>query len=311
MSDEIIKKRYVKADIDNLPVFQALASETRLNIIELLRNKELSISEIAEALDLSSAAITKNISILEEAEIVESYSKAGNRGLMKLSRLKPSELQVIINNNYEETLLDVMEIDIPIGSYTSFDVKPPCGLASKDKLIGILDDSRYFVAPERSQSSIIWFTYGYLEYAIPIYEIDFPRLDELEISMEICSEYPGYNNHHKSDIYFTLNGIDLGTWTSPGDFGDRKGRLTPKWWNLGSEYGLLKTIKINENGVFLEGIQLSNVPLSEFVKNIETQFLFRIGTSEDAEHPGGMNLFGKNFGNFEQDIKIKCLYTDK
>ena len=100
----------------------------------------------------------------------------------------------------------------------------------------------------------------------------------------------------------------LGKWTSPGDFGDRKGVFTPSWWDLGSEYGLLKTIKINGNGVYLDGIVLSDTPLSEFFKEDIDNLTFKIECPVDTPNPGGINIFGKNFGNFDQNIKIKCLY---
>lgn len=311
MDQNLMTKKYVKADEENLPIFKALSSKTRLQILALLRVREMSIKDLGFALNMSSSIITKHIKNLEAVDIVESYSKAGKHGLKKVCKIKTSELQVILNNNYEEDHLESTEINIPIGSFSAFHVLPPCGLASKSQLLGILDDPRYFVAPERLSSSIIWFTSGYLEYAIPIYEIKFDLLDELEISLEICSEFPGYNNSFKSDIYFSLNGIKLGMWRSPGDFGDKKGRYTPKWWTLGSEYGLLKMIRINENGVFLDGIQLSNIPLSEFLKEMDNQLLFRIECPTDTENPGGINLFGSDFGNFNQDIKVKCLYVEK
>lgn len=308
VDQNILAKKYVKASEENLEIFQSLASKTRLQILSLLREKEMSIKDMGDTLALSSSVITKHIKILEAADIVEAYSESGIHGLKKMCKIKTSELQVILNNNYEEEQAKVTEIDIPIGSYTNFEVKPPCGLASKEQLLGILDDPRYFVAPERMTSAIIWFTSGYLEYSIPIYEINFDQLDELEISLEICSEYPGYNNSFKSDIYFSLNGIKLGKWRSPGDFGDKKGQYTPKWWTLGSEYGLLKMIRINQNGAFLDGVQLSNIPLSEFISSASTQLLFRIECPEETENPGGLNLFGKNFGNFNQDIKVTCFY---
>ncbi len=301
-------KKYIKALEKNLPFFQALASETRLKIISLIQNKEMSIKELSAALNISSAVVTKHINILEEVDIVESYSQPGVRGLLKLCKIKTSEVQVILNNNYEEDIRKFTEIDIPIGAYSSFKIFPPCGLASKDKLFGVLDDPRYFAAPNRMDLSIIWFTSGYIEYPIPTYDINFSNLDEIEISLEVCSEFPGYNNSFKSDIYFYLNDISLGKWTSPGDFGDRKGVFTPSWWDLGSEYGLLKTIKINDNGVYLDGIMLCDTPLSEFCRNDIDNLTFKIQCPVDTPNPGGINIFGKNFGNFDQNIKVKCLY---
>lgn len=308
MKNHSLEKKYIKAIDDNLPFFKALSSETRLNIISLLENKEMSIKDLSSALNISSAVITKHINILENVDIIESHSQAGVRGLLKLCRLKTSEFQIILNNNYEENSKSFIEIDIPIGSYSSFKVFPPCGLSTKDTLFGILDDPRYFASPNRTNLSLIWFTSGYLEYPIPTYEINFNNLAEIEISLEICSEFPGYNNSFKSDIYFYLNNISLGKWLSPGDFGDRKGIFTPSWWNLGSEYGLLKTIKINDNGVYLDGVKLSSTPLKEFFKDDHDVLMFKIECPNNTSNPGGINIFGKNFGNFDQDIKIKCYY---
>lgn len=308
MYNKNLDKIYIKAIDKNLSFFQALASETRLKIISLIQNKEMSIKDLSAALNMSSAMIAKHINQLEEVGIVESYSQPGVRGLLKLCRIKTSEVQVILNNNYEENKNNFTEIDVPIGSYSSFKISAPCGLASKDKLFGILDDPRYFASPNRSDISLIWFTSGYLEYSIPIYDIDFSNLEEIEISLEICSEFPGYNNSFKSDIYFYLNNISLGKWTSPGDFGDRKGVFTPSWWDLGTEYGLLKMIKINSNGVFLDGIQLSNSPLQDFLSEDLYSLSFKIECPTDTQYPGGINIFGENFGNFNQNIKIKCYY---
>lgn len=308
MYNKNLDKIYIKALDKNLSFFQALASETRLKIISLIQNKEMSIKDLSAALNMSSAMIAKHINQLEDVGIVESYSQPGVRGLLKLCRIKTSEVQVILNNNYEENKNNFTEIDVPIGSYSSFKISAPCGLASKDKLFGILDDPRYFASPNRNEISIIWFTSGFLEYSIPIYDIDFSNLEEIEISLEICSEFPGYNNSFKSDIYFYLNDMSLGKWTSPGDFGDRKGVFTPSWWDLGTEYGLLKMIKINSNGVYLDGIQLSNTPLKDFLSEDLYSLSFKIECPIDTQYPGGINIFGENFGNFNQNIKVKCYY---
>jgi predicted transcriptional regulator len=31
----------------------------------------------------------------------------------------------------------------------------------------------------------------------------------------------------------------------------------------------------------------------------------RIGIDEAAEHPGGVNIFGRGFGNYDQDILMR------
>ncbi len=73
--------------------------------------------------------------------------------------------------------------------------------------------------------------------------------------MEVSSEFPFSNNNWPSDITFSLNGVELGTWTSPGDFADIRGKYTPDWYpdNL-NQYGLLKTIRIMDHGTYMEGV---------------------------------------------------------
>ena len=46
------------------------------------------------------------------------------------------------------------------------------------------------------------------------------RITQLTVSAELSSEAPGVNNQWPSDISFSINDVLVGTWTSPGDFGD-------------------------------------------------------------------------------------------
>ncbi len=55
----------------------------------------------------------------------------------------------------------------------------------------------------------------------------------VQFSAELCSEAPLHNDDYPSDITVRVNGVELGTWTSPGDFGGERGRLTPDWWEVG------------------------------------------------------------------------------
>ena len=58
MDNRYVEKKYIKALNKNLPFFQALASDTRLKIISLLQNKEMSIKELSSALNISSAVVS-------------------------------------------------------------------------------------------------------------------------------------------------------------------------------------------------------------------------------------------------------------
>ena len=108
---------------------------------------------------------------------------------------------------------------------------------------------------------------------------------------------------------FFFNGKAIGTWTSPGDFGDRKGKYTPSWWTLGSEYGLKKTLRLTETGVYMEQERIADIRLSDLLKAREEKDVlrFRIESRADAKHPGGLNLFGRQFGDYDQDIQVRFL----
>lgn len=151
---------------------------------------------------------------------------------------------------------------ITMGHYTDFQVTPTCGLATTEKIIGYFDDPRYFWDVDRVNANILWFTKGYIEYKLPNYLLESQEPKELEISLEICSEAPGYNEDWPSDITFFINGVNVGYWISPGDFEKEKGKYTPDWWNRNvNQYGMLKIIKINSGGTFIDGEKMSDVTI--------------------------------------------------
>ena len=52
-------------------IFHALADPTRREIIHMMAQKERTVSELAEPFDMSLAAISKHIKVLERANLVE------------------------------------------------------------------------------------------------------------------------------------------------------------------------------------------------------------------------------------------------
>jgi ArsR family transcriptional regulator len=57
--------------IDVVPLFKALADETRIRILALIGQRALSVEEIAAAVDLSSATVSHHLQRLKEAGLVE------------------------------------------------------------------------------------------------------------------------------------------------------------------------------------------------------------------------------------------------
>jgi len=157
-------------------------------------------------------------------------------------------------------------------------------------------------------AGIIWFAKGYVEYRLPNYLASDQTVQEIEISMEIGSEAPKISEKWPSDIGFTLNGVDLGKWTSPGDFGAMKGRFTPDWWHADvNQYGTLKVLRIRKTGTFMDGQQMSGISLDD-VDWRKEQWSFRITAEPAGRRRGGLTVFGRGFGNYDQDLNIRVYY---
>lgn len=291
-----------------LPIYEALASTVRLKIIQLLSQRPMNIRELAEAAELSSAIMTMHVKKLEKAGIIRTDLVPGKAGLQKLCVLDVDQIEI----NFPATLSQIKEFhqtDVSVGHYTDFQIEPTCGLATREKIIGEFDEPRYFLDHERVNANILWFGQGYVEYKIPNFLLSSNRPEELEISMELSSEAPDTNNNWPSDISFYLNNVFLGIWTSPGDFGDNKGKYTPSWWpSIINQYGLLKYLRITSNGTYMDGNKISDVTIND-VGIREKQWTFRVAVEKDAEHVGGVTLFGSGFGNYNQDIIFRLYYS--
>jgi len=293
-----------------LPLFEALASEVRLKIVQLLVEQPLNIKQLAERLQLSSAIVTMHVKKLEQAGIVESKMVRKDGGTHKMCMLKEKQLVIDLVEEREEKS-NIHHSSIPVGQFTACEIHPTCGLATTEKMIGLFDDPRYFYSPERIHASILWLGYGFVEYTIANFILPSQHITEIEFSMEISSEAPGINEQWPSDIFFSLNGVELGIWTSPGDFGIERGRYTPKWWGRSvNQYGLLKKIKIDDFGTWIDGDKMSDVTLKD-IDFSEQAWKLRIGVKEDALHVGGLTIFGKGFGNYGQHINFDVKYDFK
>ncbi|WP_036720717.1 ArsR/SmtB family transcription factor [Paenibacillus harenae] len=291
-----------------LPVYEALASDVRLRIIHLLAQRDMNIKDLATALELSSPIMTMHVKKLEKAGLISSEMVSGSGGTKKMCRLVTDRLEIDFPSRNRPALRTYHESVVPVGHYTDFEVEPTCGLATTAKVIGMFDEPRFFLDAERINAKILWFSRGFIEYKIASFLLKSEKPTALEISFEISSEAPFTNENWPSDITFYLNDIKIGLWTSPGDFGGKRGKFTPDWWwDEINQYGLLKVIKITPVGTFIDGRKISGVTLDQ-VGILNKQLKFRIAVEPEAEHVGGVTLFGAGFGNYNQDIVFKLYY---
>lgn len=293
---------------EGLEVLKGLASAVRVKILKLLHVRgPLNVNDIADALALPQSTVSSNVQILEEANLIRTETQKARKGNQKICHSSFDEILVMFKEDINPLRANAIEVSMPLGLYTSCEVSAPCGLCSSEGIIGLLDVPDTFLDPDRMKAGLIWFTRGFVEYQFPNNaKLSKNEIESMEFSMELSSEVPGTSADWPSDITVAVNGKDVGTWTSPGDFGDKRGVYTPDWWKLkGSQYGKLKSWRINRDGTYVDGVKISPVSLKDLDVETHHSIRLKIGVKADARHPGGINIFGRGFGNYDQDIVLR------
>jgi predicted transcriptional regulator len=303
-------KRFLAVDPDeNARVMHGLSSAVRVRILRLLHaHGPMNVNDISTALGLPQSTVATNVNILEHSDLLETRTIKARKGQQKICSSRYDEIVIRLDGKPQHEENEV-RVAMPLGLYTTCQVSAPCGLCSPQGIIGLLDVPDLFLDPRRMQTALIWFGRGHVEYKFPNNaRILGRRIREVEFSMELSSEVPGTNTDWPSDISVWINDVLIGAWTSPGDFGDKRGIYTPAWWKLeGSQYGKLTHWRVTEAGAFFGEERLSDVTLAALDLEAHHSIRLRVGIREDADHPGGINIFGRGFGNYDQDIMMRLL----
>ena len=295
---------------------RALSSPVRIQMVRLVNKRNMLASEIAAELNLPLSSTIFHLKILEEAKLVERIHSTKQKGTLHwytyaLPKKAVIHLRDIDGNSSPKRMVPYTHT-INIGDYIDAEFSPFCGIATEREHIMENSPHQAFITG-RHDAQIIWSNgYGSLSYALPN---DFAlngNLSEINFSLEVCSEARGFNSDYPSDITFYINDIQVCTFTSPGDYGDRYGKFTPPWWYPEStKYGLLTNISIRDRGVFLneklvnKAIGLADLKLSE-----GHRMTFKLEVKKDAQHAGGFNIFGDKFGDYNQNIVFTATYKN-
>ena len=291
-------------------VIYALNAQARRNIMSLLRSSSYSVVELARLLKLPISTVSFHLNILSKAGLVSVVVKKNTRGNAKIVSRNVDHILLDFISDEEDVKSGHFSQEIPLGSFSDAQVRASCGMANENSIIIADDLPGVFFSPERYGAQIIWFSKGYLEYKIPNYMIKDKKLNSITFSMELCSEAPNYRNDWESDITFWINGVEVATYVSPGDFGDRRGRLNPDWWSdYSTQYGIIKNLSITEKAVFLDENRVSTRNIQSLGIQGGDYITFRIGIKDNARHQGGINLFGEKFGDFSQGLVFMADYS--
>ena len=303
-----MSKRYMLITPENgIDILKSLAAPARLSILTLL-NKQgpMNVNDIADVLGLPQSSTSTHVNSLEKAGLIETESQKAKKGSQKICRTAYDEV-VLSFKEPKQTDQNLIEVAMPVGLYSGCDTTAPCGLCSSEGIIGFLDSPDTFHSPERMKAGLLWFTKGYVRYQFPNNaRIAGQEIKELELVLELSSEVPGTSDDWPSDINISINDKLIAVWTAPGDYGDRRGKYTPDWWKLaGSQYGHLKSFRVTADGTYVDGMHVSDITLSDLELDDHRSIRVRIAVPDEAKNPGGLNIFGRGFGNYDQDIVLR------
>lgn len=311
MSDIVSKEKDLFLSVNNerdhdmiCKIARALSVPDRVRILKSLLLRSKNLSEISQELDIPVSSVARHIDALAEAQLIFVNYQPGLKGHTKYcSPMVMSCTFSLDAPRIEESPRREYSVEMPVGLYSHCHIKAPCGMTGKDSNIGAFDDPSTFFLPDRMGAECLWFDTGFISYNFPAPPRDLSG-DEISFSFEVCSETIYYNNHWPSDITVSVNDTEVATFTSPGDFGGRRGRYTPEHWPVTStQFGILKKITVTKNGVFVDNFyQHNRVTTDDLHIGEGSAVKLTIGIKEDAVHRGGINLFGKNFGDYPQAI---------
>ncbi|MCR5753442.1 MAG: ArsR family transcriptional regulator [Acetatifactor sp.] len=310
-------KKRITLDLEDLEktvkVGKALSSEIRLNILKYLIENSANISEIAKAFDIPQSSAALHVKALEDAGMIITHERPGVRGSQKVCGIVFEDIYLnAFKHKAKYSTTSSIKIPMSIGNYFDCDVNGNCGLISEKGYLGVEDSPSSFYCDNRNEAQLLWFNTGYVEYRFPTYLFRNRKVKEVSFSFEICSEAPGYQNDWPSDVTVWINGTEVDTMLLPGDFGGRRGTLNPEWWgDTMTQYGLYKSVKVNEMGCFENDAKCSEYTMDS-LKLAEGNYIsLRLGVKPDAAHVGGLNLFGEKFGDYAQSIVMKVKFLNE
>ncbi len=133
VEEPLTKVRDLLLDLDSSEaelVFKALGNALRLRILKLLAHEHLAVTDIINKLELPSSTVNQHLRVLEEAGLIQTFLRPATRGTEKVCARVYQKLQCDLTPVTARPERAV-EISMPVGAYTDFQVTRPCGLASE------------------------------------------------------------------------------------------------------------------------------------------------------------------------------------
>ena len=263
-------------------------------------------NRLASELKIPKTTLNYHLSKLEEAGIIRLFYKNSHNKSTKMVSKIVNNISITTKKIEveEDTSRKTYLQEIPVGAYDSY-VGNELDYALDNETIERAILSQYDT--KRFKAQLIYAREGVITYKVSNSFSLTNGIDELIISLEICSEAPYYDNDYKSDITFWINDKEIYTLTTKGDYGDRRGKLNPDWWpRINTQYGELTTIKINNDGVYLKDVLVNKGITIKDLDILSNKCIkISIGNKDFTLNKGGFNIFGSEFGDYPQSIIVE------
>lgn len=315
--------KYANAEMDltiekdaDMPIIagicSALGNETRLQILKVMQcGRTRTVPELVKLLKIPKTTLLHHLYKLEEYNLITIQYKSSTSGTARMIARDMRSVKISFYYNQNEIPSQQTSIteSVGVGHYADF-VGDSFDFATNANYFRMISESVFM--PERTQAQLVSASNGIITYYMNNKVAKYHSVNEIQLSLEICSEAPYFDNDYKSDITFWINNQEIATYTSDGDFGDRKGLLNPEWWpSVNTQYGRLVTVTVNDKGVYLNNQKISScVKLKDLDLAKGNKIILAIGNKDTATNRGGFNIFGKEFGDYPQDICLKFTYDN-
>lgn len=135
----------------------ALNSTVRRKMLRLLGENSYSVLGLAETLNLSVSTTAFHLKFLKEANLIKVLPNPNKKGNEKIVTQGLANVQIDFRSPLQYKSAEFI-YNIPIGSYTAFDISPPCGLVDEQGLIYMHDNPNVFSTPERFSAILLSFS---------------------------------------------------------------------------------------------------------------------------------------------------------
>ncbi len=287
-------------------IAHALSNIERIRIMQAIIRYPKTQNELAKELNIPFSSLSRHIIVLEDADLIYIDLKPATKGHVKYCTRITKNFSFFFDplSYAAAKKKETYSMEMPVGLFCDHNINRPCGISTGEKHLILYDIPETFFSPSRVYAECLWFKSGFISYKFPVDWLQNHICNEILFSFECCSETIFYNNDWPSDITVFINDIEIITFTSPGDFGGERGKYSPPSSPIDTtQFGILKKIGVTHKGVFLDNTLVDTSVTIDDLHLADGSFIkFTIGVKEDAEHCGGINLFGKNFGNYPQAI---------